>query len=110
MGACNSAQQYEVTPQALKLKAFYTAPMAPSPKVVDLFAREKGLDLSSVECLVDIGAAAESRQGAHLKRNPPGQVPYFELEDGTVIAESVAMCEYLEDMLPEPPLIGGSPE
>jgi glutathione S-transferase len=110
MGACNSAEERAMPLQVLKLKAFYTAPMAPSPKVVDLFAREKGIDLSSVECLVDIGAAAESRKGAHLKRNPSGQVPYFELEDGTIIAESVAMCEYLEDMVPEPPLIGRSPE
>lgn len=110
MGARNSAPECDTALHVLKLKGFYTAPMAPNPKVVDLFAREKGIDLSSVERLVDIGAAAETRQGAHLRRNPSGTVPYFELEDGMIIAESVAMCEYLEDMVPEPSLIGRSPE
>jgi len=84
---------------------YYTFPLAPSPRVVDIFAREKGLDLTQIEVILDLGAA-DNRNRENLARNPGGQVPYFEMLDGTVIAETVAMCEYLEEAVPNPPLIG----
>ena len=49
---------------------------------------------------------AENREGDSLKKNPMGQVPYFELADGTIICETITMMEYLEELKPEPSLIG----
>merc|ERR1711972_1170468 len=45
-----------------------------------------------------------------LKMNPQGSLPWFVLDDGSVVAETIAMCEYIEDVLPQPHLIGSSPQ
>merc|ERR1712194_843575 len=45
----------------------------------------------------------------NLAMNPQGSIPWFVMDDGTVLAETIAMCEYVEEVLPEPPLIGSSP-
>ena len=90
-----------------EIKAYYTAPFAPNPMLVDIFAREKGIILDSKEVAVDI-LGAKNREGDSLKKNPAGQVPYFELEDGTVVAETITMMEYLEELQPSPSLIGAT--
>ena len=54
---------------------------------------------------VDIGKA-ENRQPPFLAKNPLGGLPVLELDDGTCIAESVAICRYFEELHPEPPLLG----
>jgi glutathione S-transferase len=68
-----------------------------------MFLAEKGIDLASEE--IDI-LGGENRRPPYTDRNPAGQMPSLELDDGTVIAETVAICEYLEELHPEPPLIG----
>jgi len=82
---------------------FYDS-IGPNPKLVRMFAAEKGFALPQIE-KVDIMAGA-NRQGPYLSKNPSGQMPALELDDGRVIAETVAICEYIEDQKPKPPLIG----
>jgi glutathione S-transferase len=68
-----------------------------------MFAAEKGLNLPLVP--VDLGKG-ENLTSEFLARNPLGHVPVLELDDGTCISESLAICEYLEDLHPDPSLIG----
>eukprot|EP00451_Oxyrrhis_marina_P047306 CAMPEP_0204449536 /NCGR_PEP_ID=MMETSP0470-20130426/99887_1 /ASSEMBLY_ACC=CAM_ASM_000385 /TAXON_ID=2969 /ORGANISM="Oxyrrhis marina" /LENGTH=411 /DNA_ID=CAMNT_0051449357 /DNA_START=43 /DNA_END=1280 /DNA_ORIENTATION=+ len=93
----------------LKIKNFYTFAKFPNPMIVEIFAREKGIDLFAIEKTVD-APGLENRNAEHLARNPAGQLPYLELEDGTVIAETITICEWLEEMKPEPAFIGSTPE
>ena len=79
---------------------------APNPRRVRIFAAEKGLALESVQ--VDI-RAGEQRYAAFLEKNPSGKIPVLELDDGTCIGESVAICRYLEGIQPEPILFGEGP-
>jgi glutathione S-transferase len=80
--------------------------LGPNPRMVRMFAAEKGLALAFHE--VDL-MGAENRQDAYKTKNPAGQLPCLELDDGTVISEITAICEYLEDTNPSPPLIGSNP-
>lgn len=77
----------------------------PNPRVVRMFLAEKGLALPSEQ--VDL-LGGENRQEGYLKRNPGGQMPALELDDGTVIAETAVICEYLEELHPTPVLIGAN--
>lgn len=79
----------------------------PNPRVVRMFLAEKGLSLPSES--VDL-LAGENRQEGYLQRNPGGQMPALELDDGTVIAETAVMCEYIEEKHPAPVLIGSTAE
>ncbi|MEH6386829.1 glutathione S-transferase family protein [Pseudomonas profundi] len=79
--------------------------IGPNPRLIRLFTAEKGVRLSLVE--VDI-IAGENRQPAYLAVNPTGTTPAIELDDGSQIAETTAICEYLEELLPSPALIGTS--
>jgi glutathione S-transferase len=85
---------------------FYNS-IGPNPRVVKMFMAEKGIDIPRVP--VDL-MAGENRQAAHLARNPSGQTPALELDDGVVIAEILPICEYLEEIHPNPPLVGTNPE
>ena len=85
---------------------FYNS-IGPNPKMVRMFMAEKGIELPQV--WVDL-LKGENRQEPHLQRNPAGQCPALELDDGRVIAEITTICEYLEDKHPNPPLIGRTPE
>ncbi len=78
--------------------------MAPNPRRVRIFLAEKGIQVPSVQ--VDLGKA-ENRKPEFLKINPMGGVPVLELDDGTYLAESVAICRYFEMQKPEPRLMGG---
>ena len=82
---------------------FYDS-LGPNPKLVRMFAAEKGFSFPQVE-KVDIMAGA-NRQEPYLSKNPSGQMPALALDDGRVIAETVAICEYLEEQKPKPALIG----
>ena len=86
---------------------FYDS-IGPNPKLVRMFAAEKGFSFPQVE-KVDIMAGA-NRQQPYLSKNPAGQMPALELDDGRVISEPVAICEYLEEKYPKPPLIGTTAE
>ena len=81
--------------------------VGPNPRVVRMFLAEKGVELETLQ--VDI-MAGENRQKPHLERNPAGQAPTLELDDGTFIAEIIAICEYLDELYPEPALIGTTPQ
>src|SRR4051794_3813485 len=81
--------------------------MGPNPKVVRMFLAEKGIEIPKVE--IDV-RGGENRQPPYLAKNPFGQSPALELDDGTVLAEITAICEYIEEKHPAPPLIGTTPE
>ncbi len=77
--------------------------LGPNPRIVRMFANEKGIQLDHQE--VDL-MGAENRQDQYKTKNPAGQLPCLELDDGTVISEVTAICEYLEDTQPSPALVG----
>jgi glutathione S-transferase len=83
----------------------YDSAMAPNPRRVRIFLAEKGITVPVVA--MDIGKA-ENRQPPFLAKNPLGGLPVLELDDGTCIAESVAICRYFEETQPQPPLLGTS--
>jgi glutathione S-transferase len=85
---------------------FYDS-IGPNPKLVRMFAAEKGFAFPEIE-KVDIMAGA-NRSGPYLEKNPAGQMPSLELDDGRVISETVAICEYIEESKPSPALIGSNP-
>jgi glutathione S-transferase len=84
----------------------YTS-IGPNPRVVDLFLGEKGLDLDRVT--VDL-MGGENRREPYLAVNPAGQTPALQLENGAFLTEITAICEYLEEVKPQPALIGTTPE
>ena len=81
----------------------YDSKVAPNPRRVRIFLAEKGIEVPTKQ--VDIGKA-ESREPAFLAKNPLGGLPVLELDDGTCIAESLAICRYFEELHPHPPLLG----
>jgi glutathione S-transferase len=76
---------------------------APNPRRVRVFLAEKGIQVPLVP--VDMGAM-EHREQTVSSRNPLQRLPVLELDDGTVITESVAICRYFEELHPEPALFG----
>lgn len=85
----------------------YGAPMpAPNPRRVRVFLAEKGIDLP--ETPVDM-MKREHKSDEHKARNSLGQVPTLELDDGTCISETVAICRYFDEVQPDPPLFGRTP-
>ena len=76
---------------------------SPNARRVHVFLKEKGVEIESEP--VDI-RAAENLSPEFLAKNPAGRVPVLELDDGSFIAESVAIMRYLEAEHPEPPLFG----
>lgn len=81
----------------------YDGGRAPNPRRVQIFMAEKGLEIERIQ--VDINKL-EQRSEAFTRINPMQRLPVLVLEDGTVIAETVAICRYLEELYPEPPLMG----
>jgi glutathione S-transferase len=73
------------------------------PRRVRIFMAEKGLAIDRRE--VDAAGGANARPD-FLRLNPLGKLPVLELDDGSAIAESLAICRYLEAMQPLPPLMG----
>jgi glutathione S-transferase len=87
-------------PNPMKL---YNHALAPNPRRVRIFAAEKGIELRLAD--VDI-LAGQSRTPEFLAKNSSGGVPVLELDDGSHLSESVAICRYLEGLHPEPNLLG----
>lgn len=81
----------------------YDMTHAPNPRRVRIFLAEKGVEIEKVE--VDV-MGGENLQSAFLAINPRGVVPALQIEDGTVIDESSAICRYFEETHPEPSLFG----
>lgn len=85
----------------------YDCETAPSPRRVRIFAAEKNIQLETTQ--VDL-ASGEQFGAAFSEINPDCAVPVLELDDGTRITEVLAICQYLEEIQPEPALIGRTPE
>ncbi|MCC2095668.1 MAG: glutathione S-transferase family protein [Hyphomicrobiales bacterium] len=84
----------------------YNAPLAPNPRRVRIFLAEKQIKVP----LVDVDLGAKEHWGDRFSAmNPFQMVPVLELDDGTIISESVAICRYFEEIQPEPPLFGVGP-
>ena len=84
------------------------ASIGPNPRVVTMFAAEKGLAIETRQ--IDI-IKGENRDpaGSYLGVHPGGTTPALVLDDGTTLTETGAICEYLEELQPEPALIGTTP-
>ena len=82
---------------------FYDLPASPNTRRVRIFMAEKGLDIPMTPINM---MENENKTEAYLAKNSLGRMPVLELDDGTCIAESVAICKYLEELHPEPPLLG----
>src|SRR6195952_5914448 len=81
--------------------------VGPNPHVVRMFMAEKGIEMPRQP--VDL-RKGENREAEHLKRNPHGQMPTLELDNGHYLSEITAICEYLEEMHPQPAVIGATAE
>ena len=81
----------------------YDATPAPNPRRVRVFLAEKGISVPMVQ--VDM-SKGEHKSPEFMKKNTSGKIPVLELDDGTCIAESIAICRYFEAMQPEPNLFG----
>src|SRR5882724_11767258 len=86
---------------------FYDCATAPSPRRVRIFLAEKGISVETVQ--VDL-RSGEQFTPAFRAINPDCTVPALRLDDGTVIGDAVAICQYFEELHPQPPLIGATPK
>jgi glutathione S-transferase len=84
----------------------YNSNLAPNPRRVRVFLAEKGVSIPRVE--IDLGKL-EHKRPEFSALNPFQTIPVLELDDGTRIAESMAICRYIEALWPEPNLFGVSP-
>ena len=81
----------------------YHFPPAPNPAKLGFYLREKGIEVETE--LLDF-RKGEQNSPEHLARNPAGTLPVLELDDGTCLVESLAIIEYLEEVYPDPPMLG----
>jgi glutathione S-transferase len=81
----------------------YDFALAPNPRRLRIFVAEKGLKIPTEQINILEG---QNRTPEMLAKNPAGGLPVMELDDGTHLAESVAICRYLEGLHPEPNLMG----
>jgi glutathione S-transferase len=81
----------------------YDMRVAPNPRRVRIFLAEKGIEVPKVEINIRAG---ENLQPEFLAINPRGVLPTLQLEDGTIIDESTAICRYFEELRPDPALMG----
>ena len=84
----------------------YDGGRAPNPRRVQIFLKEKGIEIEKIQ--LDINAL-EPKSATYTKLNPMQTVPALELDDGTVITETIAICRYFEELQPNPPLFGVTP-
>ena len=81
----------------------YDGGRAPNPRRVTVFLAEKGIEVEKVP--VDMGQLGHKSEEV-TRLNPLQRLPVLELDDGTAISETVAICRYFEELHPEPPLMG----
>lgn len=84
----------------------YGFAFAPNPRKVLTYVREKGIPFDYVSVSI---ATGEHRRPEFTAKNPMQGLPVLELDDGTVLTESLAIIEYLEEVFPSPPMIGTTP-
>lgn len=87
------------------MKLYEHAPF-PNPRRVRIFLAEKGVEAERID--VDVSARAH-KSPEFLSKNPYGAVPVLELDDGTTLAETIAICRYVEEAHPTPALMGETP-
>jgi glutathione S-transferase len=85
----------------------YDGGRAPNPRRVQVFMAEKGITVPTVQ--IDINKL-EQKSAEFTRINPMQRVPVLVLEDGTAIAETIAICRYFEETVPEPALMGRRPK
>lgn len=85
----------------------YDTPLAPNPRRVRVFLAEKGIDIPKVT--IDLGKM-EQKSESYAAVNPRQRTPALELDDGSVLCESIAICRYIEALHPEPNLFGSTPK
>ena len=83
----------------------YDGGRAPNPRRVKVFLAEKGITVPIEQ--VDLGSMAH-KSPAYTAINPLQRVPALQLDDGTIISESIAICRYFEQLHPEPVLFGSN--
>jgi len=81
--------------------------IGPNPRAVRMFMAERGIEVPKVE--VDL-MGGENRREPYLAKNPSGQCPALQLDDGSIISEITAICEYIDEVSPGPSLIGKTPQ
>ena len=81
----------------------YDLPASPNARRVRIFIAEKGIEIATVPVNMMEG---ENQTEEYLAKNSLGRMPLLELDDGTCIAESMAICRYLDELNPEPALFG----
>lgn len=84
----------------------YDTKTAPTPRRVRIFLAEKGIEMDFVQ--IDL-AKGENLSSQMRAKNPIGKIPVLELDDGTCIGESDAICLYFESLHPQLPLMGEMP-
>ncbi len=80
--------------------------IGPNPKIVRMFAAEKAFAFKET-VKVDL-RGGENRKEPYLAKNPAGGLPCVELDGGKIIAETIAICELIEETKPQPALIGAN--
>ena len=83
----------------------WSAVVAPNPRRVEIYLIEKGIEVETEN--IDLGAKA-NYEPEFVAMNPLARVPVLELDDGTFLAESKAICRYFEETHPKPPLLGSN--
>jgi glutathione S-transferase len=84
---------------------YTAADPAPNPRRVHLFLAAKGINVPRTELSL---FKRDHKSAEALARNPRGQVPFLELDDGRVLAETISICRYLDELHPEPPMFGST--
>ncbi len=84
----------------------YDGGRAPNPRRVQIFLKEKGIEIERQQLNIN---DLEQKSDDFSRINPMQKLPVLELDDGTVIAETVAICRYFEEMQPQPALMGRTP-
>ena len=85
----------------------YTHPTAPNPRRVHVFLVEKNIELERIN--VDL-QAGEHKSPEFIQKNLHGQIPVLELDDGSYLSESIAICRYFEALHPMPTMFGSTPK
>ena len=107
-GLFNSSQQpYRHNNQGVQHHEVLRFGRTEPARCAHVHGRKKGIELPKQT--VDL-RKGENREAEHLKRNPHGQMPTLELDDGHYVSEILAICEYLEEKNPKPAMIGTTPE
>ena len=83
----------------------WSAAVAPNPRRVEIYLMEKGIEVETEN--IDLGAKA-NYEPEFVAMNPLARVPVLELDDGTFLAESKAICRYFEETHTEPPMLGSN--